>query len=221
MKSIEEIIKTTNSRDDLWSEFINNYQLKNIVEIGVYIGEFAKIILRSSKCIEKYYMIDPWKNLENWNKPSNVKTSMFESFYQKTMDKTEFAKEKRIVLRGKTTEVIDEINDNSIDFAYIDGDHTLKGITIDLIKVYPKIKYGGWIAGDDLCKSIWQHNKKYEPTLVFPFVLYFAEAMSLKIFALPYNQFLIHKEISDYKFIDMINKYNNINLRDQLNDISI
>jgi hypothetical protein len=54
------------------------------------------------------------------------------------MKKTEFASAKRVVLRGRTKEVIDDIPDNSLDFAYIDGDHTLRGITVDLIKVFPR-----------------------------------------------------------------------------------
>ena len=33
------------------------------------------------------------------------------------------------MLRGTTTEVIDRVPDRSVDFAYIDGDHTLRGIT--------------------------------------------------------------------------------------------
>ncbi|MEO0338135.1 MAG: riboflavin synthase, partial [Bacteroidota bacterium] len=55
---------------------------------------------------------------------------------KETLDKTNFAKEKRIILRGKTTEVINKIKDNSLDFVYIDGDHTLRGITIDLINIW-------------------------------------------------------------------------------------
>ena len=54
---------------------------------------------------------------------------------------------KVVILRGRTKEVIDQVPDNSLDFAYIDGDHTLRGITIDLMNVLPKIKEGGIIGG--------------------------------------------------------------------------
>ena len=43
-------------------------------------------------------------------------------------------------MRGRTKEVIDKIEDNSLDFPHIDGDHALRGITIDVIKFLPKIK---------------------------------------------------------------------------------
>ncbi|MDZ7611873.1 MAG: class I SAM-dependent methyltransferase [Candidatus Moranbacteria bacterium] len=190
---IKKIVSNSNSRLEFWINFINQLKLENICEIGVYKGDFAAEILKKCENINEYSMIDPWKHLDHWNKPANKDDETFNKFYDETIEKTNFAKEKRLILRGKTTEVIDKIPDKSLDFAYIDGDHTLKGITTDLIKVYPKIKDGGWIGGDDFSYNIWQHSPKFEPTLIFPFAVYFAEAISAKIFALPYNQFLIHK----------------------------
>jgi hypothetical protein len=49
------------------------------------------------------------------------------------------------VLRGRTRELINQIPDDSLDFAYIDGDHTLRGITIDLVRLLPKMREGGVI----------------------------------------------------------------------------
>ena len=129
-------------------------------------------------------MIDPSANLPDWNKPFNVSPEVFEEVYEEAMTKTEFAAAKRVVLRGRTKEVIGTIPDNSLDFAYIDGDHTLRGITVDLIKVLPKVNEGGLIGGDDFIESQSQHGMQYEPTLVCPFSIYFAEAIDLPIAAL-------------------------------------
>src|SRR5690606_10200095 len=91
-----------------------------------------------------------------------------------------------------------------------------KGFTIDLLNTWNKVKSNGFIAGDDFCPSIWQHSSTYEPTLVFPFALYFAEAMNTKIFALPYNQFLILKEQNGFEFIDLTSgKYKHKTLHEQ------
>jgi len=162
--------------------------VERMAELGVYRGEFASAILDKCGSVEKYYMIDPWRHLDDWNKPANRSNDDFEKFFAETKSKTEFAAEKRIILRGKTTEVINQIPDEELDFAYVDGDHTLKGISIDLIRLFPKIKTGGWIGGDDFCRSIWQHATAFEPTLVFPFAVYFAEAVGALIYALPYSQ---------------------------------
>ena len=107
------------------------------------------------------------------------------------MAKTAFAESKIRVLRGTTLDVIDQIPDGSLDFAYIDGDHSLRGITIDLVNLLPKIKPGGLIGGDDFAPRPWQHGPGFEPTLVCPFAIYFAEAKRLPIVFLPFNQFMI------------------------------
>lgn len=189
-----------------------------MAEIGVYRGDFAAEVLRRAEGLQKYYLIDPWRHLADWNKPANESDEHFERLYHTALEQTAFAAHKRVVLRGKTTEVIEQIPDGSLDFAYIDGDHTLRGITIDLIRIYPKIREGGWMGGDDFCRSIWQHANEFEPTLVFPFAVYFAEAVAVPILALPGNQFLMQKAKGmRYELIDLAGTYGDSTLAKQLN----
>ncbi|MDI9496894.1 MAG: class I SAM-dependent methyltransferase [Bacillota bacterium] len=188
-----------------------------MVEVGVYRGNFASQILRRCEAIEKYYMLDPWRHLDNWNKPANTEDDVFEQILAEARSRTDFAAEKRVILRGKTTEAVDEIPDGELDFAYIDGDHTLRGVTIDLIRLFPKVRPGGWIGGDDFCSTIWQRSTEYEPTLVFPFAVYFAEAVDARLYALPYSQFLLEKdETQPFDFVDLTGEYGDVFLRDQL-----
>ena len=212
-KTFLNLVSGSSSRFNLWSQVLNVTNAKTIVEIGVWKGDFAEKILLECKCIERYYMVDPWATLPDWNKPCNVETKVFDEVYTEAMSKTSFASDKIVVLRGRTKEVINKIPDESLDFAYIDGDHTLRGISIDLINLLPKIKNNGFIAGDDFTPNPWQHNVRYEPTLVCPFSIYFAEAMDLPIIALPFNQFLIQKKPnSSFSFIDHTGKYGDISL---------
>ena len=83
----------------------------------------------------------------------------------------------------------------------------VNGITIDLISAWKKVKKGGMIGGDDLTQNLWQHGPQHEPTLVFPYALYFAEAMKSTIFLLPFNQFLIFKNEDKYEFVDYTGTY--------------
>lgn len=214
---VKECLKKSNSRYDIWIHFLNSTLLNNIAELGVLKGDFTEKLLRNCGSIERYYMIDPWRHLDNWNKPANKENKLFEEYLSETLSKTEFAADKRIILRGKTTEVIEKIPDSELDFAYIDGDHTLKGITIDLIRIYQKVGDGGWIGGDDFSKTIWQHSTKFEPTFVFPFAVYFAEAVDDRIYALPNKQFLIEKNSNQhFDFIDFTGKYHDTTLRKQV-----
>jgi len=214
---ITSCMSGSRSRTEFWAEFIRTTQIQRMLEVGVWQGDFAADILQRCDCVKEYYMIDPWRHLQDWNKPANQNDAVLDSFYEMTKAKTEFAKDRRVILRGKTTEVIDQIKDGELDFAYIDGDHTLKGIAIDLVRVYPKIKVGGFLGGDDFSRTIWSHKATFEPTLVFPFAVYFAEAVGATIYSLPNIQFVLHKtEQRAFGFVDLAGQYDDLSLRSQV-----
>jgi hypothetical protein len=211
---LQEAASVAKSRLELWNSILRAIKVKAMVEVGVWKGDFAKELLERCDFIERYYMIDPWANLPDWNKPFNVKQQAFDEVYAEAMKKTAFATKKITVLRGKTANVIDKIADQSLDFVYIDGDHTLRGITIDLIQTLPKVKDGGFIGGDDFDHNPWQHDPRFEPTLVCPFAAYFAEAMNLPFVVLPLNQFLFQKRCgAKFSFIDTTGNYRDMSLK--------
>ncbi len=222
MDEISDILRSisnkSSTRLEFWAQFINYVQSARILEIGVWKGEFSAYVLAKCGSINDYHMLDPWRKLPSWNKPLNVDDSTFEHAFREAMANTEFAAEKRAVLRGTTVEMIDRVPNDSLDFVYIDGDHTLRGISIDLINSYSKLKPGGYLAGDDLSSTIWQHGRQFEPTLVFPFAVYFAEASGCRFFALPFSQFVMIKPEGGrrYSFTDFTGKYRDTELRKQL-----
>lgn len=209
----KNLILESKNRKELWEVILKSTNVKTMAEIGVWKGDFAKDVLKNCELINRYYMIDPWKKLHDWNKPFNVDEEQFDDVYNEAMQKTEFASQKIVVLRGRTKEVIDDIPDESLDFAYIDGDHTLRGISIDLIKLLPKMKDNAFIGGDDFINNPWQHDNSFEPTLVCPFSVYFSEANDLPFIALPFQQFLIQKrKVSGFVFVDLTGDYADISL---------
>lgn len=205
------------SRVDLWHRVLKEAGAKTMAEVGVWKGEFAREMLARCDFIDCYYMIDPWTHLPDWNKPWNVAREEFDAVYEEAMSVTAFASSRRVVLRGRTTEVIGCIPDQSLDFAYIDGDHTLRGITLDLISLFPKVKDNGFIGGDDFINDRPHHDASFEPTLVCPFSVYFAEAMRVPMLALPFDQFLIQKRPGGtFAFIDPTGKYGDLSLNRKL-----
>ena len=214
-ETLQNLCANTESRFPLWAEFLRSTNAGSVAEIGVYRGAFAAKILAECDSIQKYYMIDPWRHLDDWNKPANTDDDEFQRFMEESEAVTAFASQRRVMLRGTTTEVIDRIPDGSLDFAYVDGDHTLRGVTIDLTQVWPKVRDGGWIGGDDFAHTVWQHGDRFEPTLVFPYAVYFAEASKAKIYALPHQQFLIHKSNDGFEFVDLTNSYPDTTLQNQ------
>ena len=210
---LREIAAGATSRPDLWVKLLRAVNVRSVLEVGVWRGDFAKQMLQECDSIERYYLLDPWAHLPDWNKPLNVEPEVFNRAYDAAVQQTAFASAKTVVLRGRTKDMVGSIPDGSLDFAYIDGDHTLRGITIDLIKVLPKMKDGGFIGGDDFAKSPWQHSARFEPTLVCPFSVFFAEAMDLPMVALPFDQFLMQKRPNaHFSFTDTTGNYGSLSL---------
>ena len=212
---LRELAGRSPGRRAFWVALIQALDARVVGEIGVYRGDFAARLLAECPSIASYYMIDPWRHLPDWNKPANKPDDVFEGFFEEAMEKTSAQADKRIVLRGTTSEVAGSIPDEALDLAYIDGDHTLRGIAIDLVRIYPKVRKGGYIGGDDF--SDWQHDEAYEPNFVFPYAVYFAEAVGARIYGLPHSQFLLEKTEDDrFEFIDVPGHYGRTDVRSQL-----
>ena len=173
------------ARSAFWVEFINREKLKSVTEIGVWRGMFAQHILSHCPSIERYYLVDPWRHLDNWNKPLNRSDDVFAQAFAEARERVAPWSEKCTFLRGATVEV----DLPQVDFTYIDGDHSLRGITIDLVRAWPRTK---WLGGDDFGR-IWQHSEDFEPSLVNPAAAHFAEAVGER-FEVFGNQFLIGGE---------------------------
>jgi len=181
----------------LWIQLINEMSRDRkltIAEIGVWQGDFAYQVLKHCPNVEKYYLVDPWRHLQDWKKPLNVDDDRFDRVFAATMKRLEFAKNRIVVLRGTTLEVVDQIPDADLDLVYIDGDHTAKGIVIDLIKLFPKVKAGGVVGGDDYVDNIYHHDpQRFDPTMVKPVVDGFVAAHALPHFYSNSTQFAFIK----------------------------
>lgn len=195
-------ISATN-RIDLWHRVFQGHGVSRMAEVGVWQGDYAAAMLSECPGISTYYLIDPWRPLDRWNKPLNVSAERFTDAHHKAMEAVAFAGARVVVLRGTTKEVVDAIPDGSLDAIYVDGDHTLRGIAIDLIRMLPKLRLDGLLGGDDFFPDPWHHGLKYEPTLVSPFAVHFAEAMDLPVVALPFNQFLIRNRPGAFSFTNV------------------
>lgn len=178
------------TRADLVARLLRDAQARRVAEIGVWRGALSAHLLQACPEIACLTMIDPWRRLPDWNKPL-AETPDFDTIHDAAMAATAFAAERRQVLRGTTTQVIDRVPDGTLDAVYIDGDHSLRGVLIDLIATYDKVRMGGLVLGDDLVRDPFQHGTGYEPTMVFPTALHVAEARGDPIVLLPHGQFAI------------------------------
>lgn len=121
----------------------------HFVEVGAWKGKsssyMAVLIANSQKNI-KFDVVDTWKGSpEHKNTPSVLHDTLYSEFL-KNMEPV-----KDYYTPLKTTSVIaaSYYEDLSLDFVFIDADHTYESVKEDLLAWLPKVKVGGVIAGDD------------------------------------------------------------------------
>lgn len=135
-------------RENFFPELINRLSLKNGVEIGVDTGNFSYNILSKSN-IEILYGIDCW--MDNFG--SDYRPGFFDPIGDNRMksaiNKLKEFGDRSTLIKGTSLEAANNFEDNSIDFCYIDGDHSYEGIMWDLYSWINKVRVGGVMSGDD------------------------------------------------------------------------
>jgi hypothetical protein len=60
------------------------------------------------------------------------------------------------MIRGTSKKTSEIFHDSSLDFIYIDANHSYDFVKEDLELWYPKVKPGGWVMGHDYLKLDWE-----------------------------------------------------------------
>jgi len=142
-------VKKSKYRDNFFPGLINALDLKTGVEIGVDTAEFSCHILTKTK-MTQYYCVDTW--MDNFGSGIKMKKSTFNKdgnmrFIEASERLDEFG-DRAVFLKMSSLEAANKFNDNSLDFLYIDGDHSL-AMLLDLYAWIPKIRIGGICSGHD------------------------------------------------------------------------
>ena len=119
-------------------------------EVGVRQGSNALIMLRVIPGLE-LILVDPYRTYEY----TKLKRRNKWKWDQPTMNRIRhkalisLAKSNVVWLMTTSSEAARLVEDGSLDFVYIDGNHSFDFITQDLQFWYPKIRKGGIISGHD------------------------------------------------------------------------
>ena len=131
-----------------------------VAEIGVWKGDFSKLLLGSSK-ISDYYLIDPYEFMPQY--PARMYGGKIAKS-QADMDEICMSVRKSLAscnanlhwIRKKSEEAAGDIKNNSLDFLYIDGNHYYDGVLGDIRAYLNKVKIGGFVVFDDW---FWKDDK--------------------------------------------------------------
>lgn len=126
-----------------------------VAEIGVYKGDMSVQLLKRHYGL-RLFMVDSWKAdeaSEDYKETQDFMASMTQAQHDRAMEcailRTEFADERTVVLRGKSTDVSEGFEDDKLDLVFIDGDHSYTGSKSDIYAWRNKVKPGGWLGGHD------------------------------------------------------------------------
>jgi len=118
------------------------------VEIGVDSGLNAVNILTHLD-IKKLYLIDPWVHYGGMSGHGAMSPEdAVEKCYEHTVKITEQFKDKVVIIRDFSSDVVGDIP-NNLNFVYIDGNHRFEYVLQDIENYLPKITSNGQIAGHD------------------------------------------------------------------------
>lgn len=134
----------------LYSEMVKRFPSgSHFVEIGCWKGKSASFmaveIINSGKQIN-FDCIDIWS--EDPYLPTG-QDLLGNEFYSMFLENTKPVSHIVNPIRKDSSTAAADYPDKSIDFVFIDADHTYEGVKRDLAAWYPKMKVGGIFAGHD------------------------------------------------------------------------
>ena len=158
--------------------FLLEMMPKNSVclEIGVSEGLFTEEILEVIKP-KKLHLVDPWENEPHIG------------YYDKVCRKFEdqIVSGQVVIHRGRSQDVSDQFEDKYFDWIYIDGNHSYKGVHVDLELYYPKVKRYGFITGDDY--SLFEKRKGLRDAVAET-----SEKHNMRLILIKNNQYILWKK---------------------------
>lgn len=130
-------------------------------EVGVWRGDFSKRLLQQVKP-RLLHLIDPWVvysgSTYRASKYGDRKSQDFmDSVYQYVLDRFEsqIGSGQVVVHRSTSEDASMRIEDGSLDWVYIDGNHDYAYVRKDLMLYADKLRSGGLLCGDDYMSGRW------------------------------------------------------------------
>ena len=143
--------------------------LKNVphsigCEIGVHTGDTSIVLLEGLPTIKKYHAIDPWESYikydgKKYRKPGHKYIKSWSKALRHFKSRIKKFGKKIIVHQMTSVEASKKIEDESLDWVFIDANHDYEYIKENLEIWSKKVKSGGIISGHDYGNK-WKGIKK-------------------------------------------------------------
>lgn len=119
---------------------------KHGAEIGVAEGKFSLFICQANPSLERHWCIDLWDTYYRGNTKLKNREMQDDAYAQAVNNLKDYPVE---FIRESSATAHRHIKDESLDYIYIDGDHSFDYVILDLIFWSRKVKPGGIVSGHD------------------------------------------------------------------------
>jgi len=156
-------IRIKTSRRTGFLELFKELGFKVGAEIGVADGRYSKFLCSKIKGL-KLFCIDPWKAYGDYVEQHDeagqvILTTNFEEAKKRLAPfNCEF-------IRKYSMDAVKDFKDESLDFVFIDGNHSFHYVINDIAEWSKKVRSGGIVAGHDFWTSSEKmYSLAYVPT---------------------------------------------------------
>jgi hypothetical protein len=118
-------------------------------EIGVLLGRFSEALCQKIPTLQ-LYAVDAWKPL-GWYETRFTQDQM-DDIYREAVEKLALYDGCTIV-RGLSQEVVEQFEDESLDFVFLDAQHDFVSYYSDIDAWQRKVRAGGIVSGHDYFNS--------------------------------------------------------------------
>ena len=119
------------------------------VEIGVCLGATTEEFILKIPNIKKLYGVDSYPTYIDWN-GADYNDDRQQKMKESADNRLKPYDDKVTLVYQTSLEFADTLPPESLDFVFIDGDHSYEGSSADFKAYYPLIKKGGIFAGHDI-----------------------------------------------------------------------
>ncbi len=143
------------SRHKEFANLLYRLGFRTGAEIGVDRGRYSKILCQYNPKL-KLYCIDPWVAYEGYYENHTRGRKIYESY---GVAKERLKNYNCELIQKFSMDAVKDFEDNSLDFCFIDGNHSFEYAVNDIVEWSKKVRVGGIISGHDFWNSPVEEKK--------------------------------------------------------------
>lgn len=122
-------------------------------EIGVFAGDLSTRLLQDKTM--NLILVDSWAThgegeyAKSGDFHATLSQEQQDDYFKMTQNRVKFANGRAKIIRKSSVEAAKDVADNSLDFIFVDADHSYEGCKADIIAWKDKVREGGIISGHD------------------------------------------------------------------------